>query len=73
MKYLSLPDNATRILPFYLAMEEYAACIIEEDDIFFMWQASLLGVEVGSQNIRGFVEAGAGEQGILLAGIKYKF
>lgn len=38
MKYLSLPDNATRILPFYLAMEEYAARIIEEDDIFFMWQ-----------------------------------
>ena len=38
MKYLSLPDNATRILPFYLAMEEYAARIIEEEDIFFMWQ-----------------------------------
>ena len=38
MKYLSLPDNATHILPFYLAMEEYAARIIVEDDIFFMWQ-----------------------------------
>lgn len=38
MKYLSLPDHATRILPFYLAMEEFAARIIEEDDIFFMWQ-----------------------------------
>jgi len=38
MKYLSLPDTATRILPFYLAMEEYAAHIIGEDDIFFMWQ-----------------------------------
>lgn len=38
MKYLSLPDNSTRILPFYLAMEEYAARIIGEDDIFFMWQ-----------------------------------
>jgi lipoyltransferase/lipoate-protein ligase len=38
MKYLSLPDHATRILPFYLAMEEYAARIIGEDDIFFMWQ-----------------------------------
>ena len=38
MKYLSLPDNATRILPFYLAMEEYAARIIGKDDIFFMWQ-----------------------------------
>lgn len=39
MKYMSLPDpNATRILPFYLAMEEYAARIIGDDDIFFMWQ-----------------------------------
>ena len=38
MKYLSLPDNATRILPFYLAMEEFAARIIGEDDIFFQWQ-----------------------------------
>ena len=38
MKYLSLPDDATRILPFYLAMEEYAARIIGEEDIFFMWQ-----------------------------------
>lgn len=33
-----LPLNETRILPFYLAMEEYAARIIENDDIFFMWQ-----------------------------------
>ena len=38
MKYLSLPDNATRILPFYLAMEEHAAHIMGEDDLFFMWQ-----------------------------------
>ena len=38
MKYLSLPDNETRILPFYLAMEEYASRIIGEDDLFFMWQ-----------------------------------
>ena len=39
MKYLSLPDpHATRILPFYLAMEEFAARILGEDDIFFMWQ-----------------------------------
>ena len=38
MKYLQLPENATRILPFYLAMEEYAARIMADDDIFFMWQ-----------------------------------
>ena len=38
MKYLSLPDDKTRILPFYLAMEEHAAHILGDDDIFFMWQ-----------------------------------
>lgn len=38
MKYLSLPDDKTRILPFYLAMEEHAAHILGNDDIFFMWQ-----------------------------------
>ncbi|MDO4970793.1 MAG: lipoate--protein ligase [Bacteroidales bacterium] len=38
MKYLLLPLNETRILPFYLAMEEYAARIIGNDDLFFMWQ-----------------------------------
>ena len=27
-------------MPFYLAMEEYAARIIGDDDIFFMWQVS---------------------------------
>ena len=40
MKYLQLPISETRILPFYLAMEEYAARIIGDDDIFFMWQVS---------------------------------
>lgn len=39
----------------------------------FMFQASLLGIEGGSQHIRGFIEAGVGEQGILLAGLRYKF
>lgn len=36
-------------------------------------QASLLGLETGTQNIRGFIELGFGEQGILLGGLKYKF
>ncbi len=38
MKFLLLPNDATRILPFYLAMEEYAARIMADEDIFFMWQ-----------------------------------
>lgn len=36
------------------------------------WQASLVGAEFGSA-FRGFVEVGCGEQGIILAGLRYKF
>ena len=43
-----------------------------DNDIFFMGQVSPVGVEFGSK-VRGFVEAGFGEQGIVLAGLKYKF
>ena len=39
----------------------------------FMCQVSLLGLEAGSQNFRCFLELGAGEQGILLAGLRCKF
>ena len=39
MKYIALPEEETRRLSFYLAMEEYAARHIDEvDDLFFMWQ-----------------------------------
>ncbi len=38
MKYLSLPDDTEHRLPFYLAMEEYAARCLDEDECFFMWQ-----------------------------------
>ena len=44
-----------------------------DSDFRFMCQASLLGLEAGSQNFRCFFELGAGEQGIILAGLKYKF
>ena len=40
--------------------------------LYFMGQVSALGVEFGGK-VRGFVEAGCGEQGIVLAGLKYKF
>lgn len=36
-------------------------------------QLSLLGLEGGTEHIRAFAELGFGEQGILLAGLKYKF
>jgi hypothetical protein len=42
-------------------------------DCRFMAQVSLLGLEAGSQNVRGFMELGAGEQGIILIGLKCKF
>ncbi len=39
MKYVNLPEDATRRLPFYLAMEEYLARAIScGEDLFFMWQ-----------------------------------
>lgn len=38
MIYISLPEDKTRKLSFYLAMEEYVARHIEERDCFFMWQ-----------------------------------
>lgn len=42
-------------------------------DLLFNYQASLLGVEVGNQHVRGFAEFGIGEQGVALAGVRYKF
>lgn len=44
-----------------------------ETGFLFNFQASLLGVEVGSQKIRGFAEFGIGEQGLISAGLRYKF
>ncbi len=38
----------------------------------FGWQASAAGIEFG-KSFRGFLELGFGEQGILLAGLRYKF
>ena len=39
MKYITLPDDRTRRLSFYLAMEEYVAKMLRNgDDCFFMWQ-----------------------------------
>ena len=43
------------------------------NDVFFNFQATLIGVEAGSRQVRGFFELGVGEQGILLGGVRYKF
>ena len=38
MVYISLPEEKTRRLSFYLAMEEYVARRLNEPDCFFLWQ-----------------------------------
>ena len=39
MKYISLPNDEQHRLCFYLAMEEYVAqTLVDDDDCFFMWQ-----------------------------------
>ena len=43
------------------------------NDLFFNFHASLIGIEAGSQHVRGFAEFGVGEQGIALAGLRFKF
>ena len=45
----------------------------KDDTVLFNFQASLLGIEAGGQNVRGFIELGVGEQGIALAGVRFKF
>ena len=45
----------------------------DETVTVFMFQATALGIEFGGQQFRGFVEAGAGEKGLLCAGLRYKF
>ena len=39
----------------------------------FNFQASAIGLEVGSSSVYGFFEAGIGEQGALLGGVRVKF
>ena len=39
----------------------------------FMFQVTALGAEFGSEQFRGFVEAGLGEKGTLCAGLRYRF
>ena len=61
MKYITLPDEKTRRLSFYLAMEEYVARQKDVADSFFMWQVEpsvifgrnqLIGNEVNTDYCR---------------------
>lgn len=40
MKYVTVPDCQNRPLPFYLAMEEYLAKTMTDDELWFMWIVS---------------------------------
>ena len=42
-------------------------------DNFFNFQASLVGIEAGNRNVRGFAELGFGEQGLIHGGIRFRF
>ena len=44
-----------------------------DNDVHFNWQASLIGAEVGGENIRAFAELGLGEQGMALVGVRARF
>ena len=45
----------------------------DEKGLLLNFQLSFIGVEAGSPYLRGFAELGVGEQGIVCAGIRYKF
>lgn len=42
-------------------------------DPFFGAQVTLAGVQFGGERFRGFIEAGAGMQGLVLAGVSFSF
>lgn len=41
--------------------------------VSYNFQVSPLGIEFGGEQFRGFIEGGIGEQGVVLAGLRYKF
>lgn len=42
-------------------------------DVMFNFQLSAIGFEAGNLHVRGFAELGIGEQGVFVAGLRYKF
>lgn len=63
-------------LTFVSRKEDYTKPNAEnqsDSKVGFNFQASALGIEAGSPNIRAFLELGVGEQGVLLGGLRAKF
>ena len=44
-----------------------------DNTVFFNFQVSALGIEAGTDNVRAFAELGVGEQGVGLAGVRFRF
>ena len=44
-----------------------------DNTVFFNFQVSALGIEAGTENVRAFAELGIGEQGVGLAGVRFRF
>ena len=52
--------------------EEHAKKVTD-NVAFFNFQVSAVGIEAGTENVRGFAELGIGEQGVGLAGVRFRF
>lgn len=44
-----------------------------DNTVFFNFQLSGIGIEAGSENVRAYAELGVGEQGVALAGVRFRF
>ena len=71
-KYVSWYSKAAVGVTFVSQSGESRSKDKDDASAVFNFQASLIGVEVGSA-FRGFAELGWGEQGIIMAGLRYKF
>lgn len=71
---MGLYSKAAAGVAFLNSSEKDIATKATKDDngTYFMFQLSFIGVEFGGK-LRGFAEAGVGEQGFFQAGVRYKF
>lgn len=75
-KYFGMYSKVAVGMTFVSLKEDYSVSNVEnhsESRVAFNFQASALGIEAGSENIRAFAELGIGEQGVILGGVRAKF
>lgn len=61
------------MMMFYKDKDTAAGKSSTSSKLYLMGQASPIGLEAGSNNVRAFLELGVGEQGIALVGLRTKF